>query len=182
MSLKIPKPVDRFAEDFLRFLKTKAPGQWAMDDCVIKVLYCKDSLWNDLRTVYGGVVTGNPDEYTDRPDTSTAEGWGKVNAVYLLPSRLENGRPKVAKLSAYERRSLLERAGITGSLADQLSGFDALVFVNAAAVVRRAKAGIPFPDLQLVAHEVVHISERLSGGRPRISKWDPRLVESPLNT
>jgi len=183
LTFEIPKPADLFAHDFLQFLKAKTQGKWAIEDCTIKVVYCKDDLWDDLGNISDAVTIGTPEEYAERPDTSTVEGWRKVNAFYLLPARKENDRVSITKLSRQERKFMLADLGFVGSLgwaADPLSIFDAVVFLNQSAVVRRARSQIAFPDHQLIAHEVAHIAEKLSGGQIHLSQWlNSRLVESP---
>lgn len=178
LALEVPKPADRFANDFLGFLKSKAPGEWEPDDCKVKVMYCTAIFWAELMPFFNQSVIGNPGEYADPLDTSNLTDWRRINAINMQPTVTVNGRPSYT-LSREERRQAFLQTGFTEGRADEFSTFDAVVFLNVPNIEARARARVPFPDHELIAHEVTHIAERLSANRIHICQWDNRFYESP---
>jgi len=159
---------DRFANDFLDSLKKKYPGEWSRIAWTVKVLYW-ESDWSEAMPLFNSLTIGNPAEYTKRPNTLNPEAWGKVNAFDVV---------QPTGLSREEHETILLTHGFE-DLARPLSPFDALVIVNAGAVEKRSGAGVPFPDLGLITHETIHITEQLRG-EVILSQWDQEHdYESP---
>jgi hypothetical protein len=171
LGLEIQKPADLFANDFLSFLKPKIPGDWTRTDWKIKVLYWKGESWNEAAPIARSLNIGNPNEYANRPDISTEEGWQKIDSFSVVPP---TGLPTTS------RETALLQHNFPLPLAEQLAPFDALVILNNASVQARFKARIPFPDHELIAHEVFHIAEQLSRKEKQMEQWDnTQLYESP---
>jgi hypothetical protein len=172
LGLEIPKASDRFAMDFLEFLKLKAPGEWTQTEWKVKVVYWKGGNWWEAQPIANSCKLGNPEEYANRPDISTPEGWQRIYSFDMVPPR---------GLSRTKREIALLQHHFSVQLAEQLAAFDALVIINAGAVEARTKVGlIPLPDHELIAHEVVHIAEQLSGNKIHMNQWDQNaLYESP---
>jgi hypothetical protein len=169
LNVEAMKPIDDFARDFLNFLKREVPGDWTRTEWKVKVLYWKGDWWT-AHPILASCKIGNPGEYSNRPDISTEEGWQQVNAFYVLPP---------LGLSRTRRETSLLQHNFSLPAAEALATFDAVIIVNAAAVIARARRKMPFPDTMLVAHEVVHIAEQLSGSKIHIDQWDRSLYESP---
>ena len=171
MGLEVQKPADLFANDFLSFLKPRISGDWTSTDWTVKVLYWKGEDWSKAAPIARSLDIGNPNEYANRPDISTEEGWQKVDSFCVVP-------PK--GLLRIKRETALLQHNFPSTLAEQLAHFDALVILNNASVQMRFKGGIPFPDHELIAHEVVHIAEQLSRKAKQMEQWDnTQLYESP---
>jgi hypothetical protein len=173
----IPKPIDMFANDFLRFLSRKVE---IVGDRNVKVLYCGESFWSQLHPLQKTSGVFKPNESVRRPSTKTLAGWQRVNGWIIQPvGQLEDGS-LIWSLTPEERVIGFRDFGLEPALAQELSLFDAVIFLNQRNLLNAVRNGRCLPNFLVVAHEVFHVVERLSGGRLHMSTWDAdRDIDAP---
>jgi len=173
--ISVESPPDRFANHFLQFLERKFG---VTEGLKVKVYYANADLWDQLYQADRMATRGNPNEYKTNP-VRTAEDWKRVNGTRFQIWNQTTGQNATEE----DRLATFLRMGFPPELAQEMSRYDATIFMNPTNLDRLfpalVKQRVPFPDLSVVAHEVVHVVEK-STGKQIITQWDnQRTFENP---
>jgi len=160
----IQKSDDRFVADMLRYVSEKYNAQEFAGLKVKVIHYATLDQWLTLLPHVS--ATYDPrrfEEECGKRLEMNRDNWVRVNCylLHIVAQDTETGEILPAEESLREE-TLIEN-GFDPELADALSQFDALIFVNQHNIVGAFKAGQAFPLHGPLTHECVHIIERRAG-------------------
>jgi hypothetical protein len=161
----VPKPDDRFATDMLRYVAEKY-GAPKCANLKVKVAHCgTPSGWRQVWSLVRDALDRNrlAREYTIAPKVDSPDGWEKVNLNLFQVMEQDTHTDEIVSASEDERKKHMVEHGFSNELADALSQFDAIIFVNDHNVNLALSAGQMFPLHGPVTHECIHIIERRTG-------------------
>jgi hypothetical protein len=156
----IPKIPDIFVADMLRHVSEKynAPQCASLK---VKVAHCRTreswiALWSFARDTVDRESLAK--EYKEAPEVSF-DSWQEVNAFLVQGVKRNLNTGQIVSASEDERERSMIEYGVSAELADTLSQFDAVIFVNDDNMLEAIEAGEVFPLHGPLTHECIHIIE-----------------------
>jgi hypothetical protein len=178
----VPKPDDRFATDILRYVAKKY-GAAECANLKVKLAHCGTPAgWGQVWSLARDTLDKNrlATEYTRAPKVESPDGWEKVNFNLFQAVKQNTQTGEIVSASEDERKKHMVEHGFSDELADALSQFDAVIFVNDRNVNLAYRAGQMFPLHGPLTHECIHIIERRTG-KQIISNFDPQQYHDPVS-
>lgn len=103
-------------------------------------------------------------EYREAPKIGDSNSWRKVNGVLFQIAMRDNSTGKIASADEKQRKLIMIEHGLNEEVANALSPFDAVIFVNGSNIKRGFKTGRrPFPLHAVLTHECINLIERRTG-------------------
>jgi hypothetical protein len=178
----IPKPDDRFASEMLRHVAEKY-GAPQCANLKVKVAHCGTREgWKRVRSLAMQALDKKrlAKEYTKAPETDGSDSWEKINFNLFQAVKQNTNTGEIVSASENEWKEQMVKHGLSDELADALSQFDAVIFVNDRNVNLAYQAGQMFPLHGPVTHECIHIIERRTG-QHIISGFNPQQYHDPVS-
>lgn len=178
----VPKPEDLFAADMLRHVSEKY-GAPQCANLKVKVAHSGThegwmQVWSLARHALDKKRLAK--EYTRAPETDSPDSWEKTNFNLFQAVKQNTETGQIVSASEDERKEQMVEHGLSDELADALSPFDAVIFVNDRNVNLARQAGQMFPLHGPVTHECIHIIERRTG-QQIISGFNPQEYHDPVS-
>ena len=172
--LMIRRPNDVFVAEMLRHLAEKYNAAQCAD-LKVKVAHCATldgwmEVWSlaklgldcdRLRTEYGEALR-----------MEILDDWRNVNCLLLQVAVQDTSTGKIAFADENQKEQIMVEHGLRAEVANALSPFDAIIFVNDSNVKQAFRAGQPFPLHLVLTHECINLIERRTG-QTIIKDFDP---------